>query len=81
MTINNLQGSALEVILKAEGESEGGLQYRFLFKDNEGNENIIRDFSTSNSIAWITPTIKNKEIYVEVKDKYGDIFLEKFLES
>ena len=81
MTINNLQGSALEVILKAEVESEGDLQYRFLFKDNEGNENIIRDFSTSNSIAWITPTIKNKEIYVEVKDKDGNIFLEKIQES
>ena len=81
MTINNLQGSALEVILKAEVESEEDLQYRFLFKDNEGNENIIRDFATSNSIAWITPTIKNKEIYVEVKDKDGNIFSEKIQES
>ena len=77
MIINNLQGSALEVILKAEVESEEDLQYRFLFKDNEGNENIIKEFSISNSIAWITPTIKNKEIYVEVKDKYGNIFSKK----
>ena len=77
MIINNLQGSALEVILKAEVESEEDLQYRFLFKDNEENENIIKEFSISNSIAWITPTIKNKEIYVEVKDKYGNIFSKK----
>ncbi|MDY4079583.1 MAG: hypothetical protein SOY42_12520 [Clostridium sp.] len=81
MTIKNLQGSALEVILKVEVESEGNLQYRFLFKDNEGKENIIRDFSTSNSIALITPTIKNKEIYVEVKDKDENIFLEKIQKS
>ena len=79
--INNLQGSALEVILEAENEGEENLQYRFLFKDNEGNENIIKDFSNSNSVAWITPTIKNKEIYVEVKDEEGNVSLERIQET
>ena len=45
--------------------------------DKPFDENIIKEFSISNSIAWITPTIKNKEIYVEVKDKYGNIFSKK----
>ena len=65
------QASRTKVILKAEAIGTGKLQYKFIISDNKGNWYKIKDFGTSNTAEWITSTIGNKTLYVDVKDENG----------
>ena len=67
------QTSGTKITLKAEASGTGELQYRFLVSDPQSNWYVIRDYSTSNTCVWTTGKIGSKTLYVDVKDKEGQV--------
>ena len=65
-------GTDIELKALASG-GIGNLEYKFIFKDENGNWSIIRNYASTNSYVW-TPSKKgNYELYVDVKDSYGNV--------
>ena len=57
-----------QVTLTANATGSGNLQYKFVVQDSTGNENLLRDFSSSNTYTWTPDIAGNKTLYVIVKD-------------
>ena len=67
------QTSGTKITLKAQASGTGELQYRFLVSDPQSNWYVIRDYSISNTCVWTTGKIGSKTLYVDVKDKEGQV--------
>ncbi len=68
------QVAGTSVNLSVNAVGEGVLQYKFLIRDNDkGTWYKLRDFSTSNKITWNANSVGNKTLYVDVKDKNGNV--------
>lgn len=70
--INDLEAELIDegtINVKADGEGEGEVQYKFSIKDKEGLH-TIKDYSKENTCMILTPSLtKGEEIYVEVMDE------------
>lgn len=63
-----------EITLKATATGEGKLQYKFTVSDSKGNNtNLIKDFSSENTVLWKAKYKGNKILTVYVKDSFGVI--------
>ena len=61
------------ITLTAKATGNGTLKYKFLIKDAKGNWGMLRDYGTTNAIAWKTGKAGTKTLYVDVKDSNGKV--------
>ena len=62
-----------KIVLTANAEGTGKLQYKFLISDEKNNWYVLRNYSTSNTIVWNAGVSGNKKLYVDVKDETGKV--------
>ena len=67
------QPAGTKILLTANAEGIGKLQYKFLIRDEKNNWYILRDYSTSNTTVWNAGVVGNKKLYVDVKDGTGKV--------
>lgn len=61
-----------KVKLSVDAQDGGGTKkYKFYEEDEQGNQTVIRDYSTESTCEWIPATIGTKTLYAEVKDSAG----------
>lgn len=63
----------ISVVVSAKASSAaGGLSYKFSVKGNKGSNQVISDYSSSSTAAWIPTVADNYKITVDVKDSAGN---------
>lgn len=65
-------GTDIELKASASG-GIGNLEYKFILKDENGNWSMIRNYASTNSYVWTPAKKGNYELYVDVKDSYGNV--------
>lgn len=66
----DFKNKALE--LSAEAEGGDNLQYKFYYLDENGDDVLIKDFSSSNTKLWTPDFEGSRDIYVMVKNSSGN---------
>ena len=72
------QASGTKITLKATATGTG-LQYKFFMRDDKGNYYVIRNYATSNTVAWTPGAVGTKTLYVDVKDNTGKVVRKEML--